>query len=352
LERPLHGLLEKAAMRTAQYRFHLTDPVTFRKDLRMEIEFGDGNRAAGYMSAAAFWYQDRPVPADSALLMPEKRFPPLDRLGLVTIMCELFELERMGLIAEAGERCEFYSGVLANRPEQWMFRLRALGYREMEAGYGAVRDGYAAMASMTNLPSEVIQQARLLLWRGERPGRAIFGAHAFADYRLLVDGKPLGQGNNPISWQAFPVELEPGEHWLEAEVTPRHPQAFFSAGFSSFFTNVISDASWDYLAPTTDSTGSNAVWRPYESVPGFFPNMAWWQFAPNAFPCVQSGQQQGGPCEGWADPPGRAVRLRRRIVVPDGSGDRPPVPDRIFGVPSLAVRPKEDTSNEGLSHRP
>lgn len=350
-ELPQHGLLEKAVMRTAQYRFHFADPVTFRKDLRMEIEFGDANSAGGYMSAAAFWYQDKPGPAGSTLPPFEKRFPPLDRVGWVTIMCELFELERMGLISDAGERCEFYAGVLANNPERGVFQLRALAYREMLAGHAAVRNEYAAMTAMTNLPPEVVRQARLLLWRGEKPGRAIFGAHAYADYRLLVDGRLVGEGGSPFVWQAWPVELTPGAHLLEAEVTPRQPQAFFSAGFSSFYTNVISDVSWDYLAVTAGNVTTNAGWRPYENAPGMFPTMAWWQFAPNAFPCVQSGLQQGGPYGSWADPLNRTVRLRRRIVVPEVCGDRPPRPARAFVSVGLAVRPQDDTSNGGLSHQ-
>ncbi len=350
-ERPLHGLLEKAAMRTAQYRFHLTDPVTFRKDLRMEWDVGGGSGcpAAGYFSAASFWYQDRPGPSGSVLPPVEKRFPALDRLGLVTIMCELFELERMGLIAEAAERCEFYAGALAGQPEAAVLRLRALACREMLEGHAAVRGEIAALAAATNLLPETVRQAQLLLWRGERPGRAIFGAHAFGDCRLLVDGRLVGEGGGPQAWRAWPVELTPGEHLLEAEVTPRHAQAFFSAGFSSFFTNVVSDASWDYLAvPAQNGTG--AVWRSYDNVPSFFPTMAWWAFEPNAFPCVQSGRQEGGPCDGWTEPVGRTVRLRRRIVVPEVCGDCPPLPPRITLMPSLAVRPKDDTSNEGISH--
>ncbi|MFZ4397356.1 MAG: hypothetical protein ACOYOU_17215, partial [Kiritimatiellia bacterium] len=207
-----------------------------------------------------------------------------------------------------------------------------------------------SLVAMTNLPPDVAQQARLLLWRGEKPGRAIFGAHAYADYRLLVDGKELGKGDDPFVWQAFPVELTPGEHLLEAEVTPRQTQAFFSAGFAAFFTNVVSDTSWDFLATQVDNGVTNTTWRPYEEIPSFFPTMAWWQFVPNAIPCVQSGRQQGGPYSRWADPPGRTVRLRRRIVVPAVCGDRPPMPAREIMLPGQAVRPKDDTSNEGLSH--
>lgn len=344
-ERPLHGLLEKAAMRTAQYRFHLSDPVTFNKSLRMQIEFGDANQAGGYLSAAAFWYQEKPGPAGSTLPAPTERYPALDQIGLAAIPCELFELERLGLIADAQARCEFYAGVLKQEPVGWTYHLRALAYRELLEGHAAVREDYLALAARTNLPPQVVQEAQLLAWRGEKPGRVIFGAHAFGDCRLFVDGRLIGATQHPLRWAAWPVELSPGEHLLEAEVVPRHTQAFVSIGVSAFFTNIVSDASWDYRLLEGEEAAESS-WMPYASVPGFFPTMSWWQFEPNAFPCVQSGLQQGGPCAGWADPPGRTYRLRRRVIVPLEGGDRPPLPARLYDLPSQAVRPKDDTSNE------
>ena len=357
LEMPLHGLLDKAAMRTAQYRFHLSDPVTFRKELRMDWEVGGGpgSPANGYMSAAAFWYQDRPGPAGSQLPAVGQRFPPLDQVGLLTVMDELFELERMGLIADAEERCAFYAGALQQMPEHWMYELRRLAYREMRLGHAVVRAELGALAAVTNLPPEVAQQAQLLLWRGEQPGRAIFGAHGYAGYRLLVDGKPVGQGGDPFSWQGFPVELAPGEHELQAEVVPQPQQAFFSAGFSSFFTNVVSDATWDFCRVRPEgwpaSDGDRTLWHPYEFTPGIFPSMAWWRLAPNGIPCVQSGHQAGAPCATWCTPPGQTIYLRRRILVPASAPEHPPMPARrLLDDSAVPVRPKDDTSNEGVAH--
>jgi len=237
-----------------------------------------------------------------------------------------------------------------------MFELRRLAYREMLAGHGVVQAELSALAAMTNLPPGVAQEARLLLWRGEKPGRAIFGAHAYAECRLLVDGKPVGQGNDPFSWQAFPVELTPGEHELQAEVTPQPQQPFFSAGFSSFFTNVVSDTTWDFSRTRPDgwpaSDGDRNLWQPYAETPGIFPSMAWWRFAPNGMPCVQSGHQAGGPCPDWANPPGRTFYLRRRIVVPETTADRPPLPlRRNLDDSAVPARPRDDTSNEGIGHR-
>ena len=345
-ELPLHGLLEKAAMRTAQYRFHLSDPVTFTRDLRMDFEFGNANRAGGYMFAVAYWYQDKPEIAGSEIQTLEKRFPNIDRLGTGTIMDELFELERMGLIADARERCEFYAEAFENRADRFVFLLRAAAYREMLEGYSAVRDTYVSLATSPGVPQGVVAQAKMLIWRGAKTGRAIFGAQGCGEYRLFVDGELVGAGTQAQLWQAFPVELKPGEHVLEGEITPQGADSFVSVGFSSFFTNVVSDVSWDYRIPSASVNDPQSKWRPYETAPGFFPTMSFWQFVPNAFPCVQSGQQQGGPFSGWTDKKGRAVRIRRRIVVPETSGDRPPMPLRVYQMPGNTVRSADEISNQ------
>ncbi len=353
-ELPLHGLLEKAAMRTAQYRFHLNDPVTFQKDLRMEIEFGDANSAGGYLSAAAYWYQDQPTGVKSEIPPVEKRFVSIDKAGVAALMDEFFELERAGLIRDAQERCEFYGAAFGNDPGRFVFHLRAAAYAEMLKGYAAVSNVYASIANDPQMPKEIAEQAKLLLWRGEKPGRGIYGAHGLGEYKLFVDGKQVGSGNNPQLWNAFPVELSPGEHVLEAEVIPNHAYSFLSCGFSSYFTNIVSDVSWDYCAPHAKEGDPDAKWRPFTSCPGIFPSMAFWQFSPNAFPCVQSGYQHGPAIPKWTDKDnlGRAVRIRRKVIVPDIlNADRPSMPPRTYWSQGSAVRPADDTSNDQLDRK-
>lgn len=344
-ERPLHGLLEKAAMRTAQYRFHLADPVTYGRSLRMLIEFGHGNQASGYMSAVAFRYETKPASAGYALPPLNQRFPAIGQLWAAAIPCELFELERMGLLDDALERCLLYAEELAPDPVAAIFDLRALAYREMLEGHAAVRDSYLALATSEDTETEVAEQARLLAWRGEKAGRAIFGAHAFGGCELFVDGKLIGATSDPNSWRAFAVELAPGAHLLEAVVRPHHDASFLSAAYSSFFTNIVSDTSWDYCE--ADESGQPAGnWKPFPRTPGIFPTMAWWYFRPNAFPCVQSDSQQCAPEDGWHKPAGRVWRFRRRFEVPAEHADRPPLPPRRYGLVRPAVRPADDTSNE------
>jgi hypothetical protein len=350
-ERALYGLLEKAAMRTAQYRFHLSDPVRFRKSLQMQFEFGDANRARGYMSATAYWYQDGPSPANSSIPAVAQRFPPLERVGLTAVMSELFELEKVGLIPEAVERCRYYEALFAGNAYGPMFGLRGLAYREAIEGNPSVRALYSALASRTDIPAEVAAQARLLHWFGDGANRALLGAQAPGAWRLFWDGRLVGEGDSPFDFKVFPLELTPGEHWISAEVTPRTQGAFFSACLRTTFTNVTTDMQWEYVSQKPDDwpkTGG-VGWKPIEQPPSMFPQMAWWQFVPNAFVGMQQGWQVIYPCSRWDQPPGRTAYMRRRVVLPSEPVGKSVLFQRCKKIASQPVRPVGDTSNEGLS---
>jgi hypothetical protein len=57
------------------YRFHIPDPVPFKKSIRVAIEHGHGNDRSDYYSSVAFWYQTEPHIPYPALPGPEKRLP-------------------------------------------------------------------------------------------------------------------------------------------------------------------------------------------------------------------------------------------------------------------------------------
>jgi D-arabinan exo alpha-(1,3)/(1,5)-arabinofuranosidase (non-reducing end) len=63
---PYHGLsfyqgcLFKHAICTA-YRYHVQDPITFDKSIKMTMEHGTGNNRADDWSSVAFWYQKKAV---------------------------------------------------------------------------------------------------------------------------------------------------------------------------------------------------------------------------------------------------------------------------------------------------
>ena len=61
--------------RTHCYRFHIEDPVTFEKSLRISIEHGHANNLTLDLCTVAYWYQTLPHKPFPQLAAPEDRAP-------------------------------------------------------------------------------------------------------------------------------------------------------------------------------------------------------------------------------------------------------------------------------------
>jgi len=57
------------------YRFHIPDPIPFKKSIRVTIEHGHGNDRSDYLSSVAFWYQTEPHIPFPELPAADKRLP-------------------------------------------------------------------------------------------------------------------------------------------------------------------------------------------------------------------------------------------------------------------------------------
>jgi hypothetical protein len=57
------------------YRFHVPDPVPFKKSIRVTIEHGHANDRSDYDSSVAYWYQTEPHVPFPSLPTPDKRLP-------------------------------------------------------------------------------------------------------------------------------------------------------------------------------------------------------------------------------------------------------------------------------------
>jgi hypothetical protein len=57
------------------YRFHIEDPVIFRKSLLFSIEHGHANSLSNDYSSTAYWYQTEPHKPFPVILAPELRLP-------------------------------------------------------------------------------------------------------------------------------------------------------------------------------------------------------------------------------------------------------------------------------------
>ncbi len=316
---PLHGLIEKAAERTHQYRFQLQDPIVFQKGLSMNFEFGHANKAFGYMSSVAYWYQSMPSPAGSAIPPAVSRFPPPDQLEPLTIMAQIFELERIGHWEAARNRCLEYADKLPIPTLAHILRLRAAAYEEANGHIEKALSVYERMAHDASNP-EVKRQAQDLLWFRTATTNALLGIQANAHYRVFLDGKLVATGDNPLDLRVVRVGLPLGTRELAVELVPSRPNAWFSLTLRAHGTNIVTDTSWERTAmkPTTwpDTRGdAQAAWSPLEYC-DMLPLMNFWHLTPNAYIYMQSGRQLARPWQGLAGgETQRPVYIRKRFSI-------------------------------------
>lgn len=313
---PLHGLVEKAAMRTSQYRFHLPDRIGFDDGLVFDFEFGPGNAARGYISSTAYWYQPDPH-AVSALPAQGQRFPPPDPLEPSIAICRLIELERIGAMDQAASVCLEYSEKFAGHPWGLIFQLRATAYLEEIEELASARPSYERIKQQSSDP-EVVKQAEHLLWFNTASTNALLGIGGFCRFKAYVDGQSLGGEDNPALLSVYPVALSPGDHEIAIEMTPTRPDAFLMAYLRCHGTNIISDASWAYSrerpANWPRTAGDDVKWEPVFAAAHSLPKMVYWQFVPNAYIKMQSPRSGIRPWENWhAD--GLTAYLRKRFVI-------------------------------------
>jgi hypothetical protein len=116
---PLQEQDFQAGSKATVYRFHIPDPVAFRKSIRVTIEHGHANDRADYYSSVAYWYQTEPhhpfpsLPAEGqrlpyALAFPDNFILPAWQKGDVETG-SLFEDGKKGLAFWAGRLAKFDS---------------------------------------------------------------------------------------------------------------------------------------------------------------------------------------------------------------------------------------------------
>jgi len=319
---PLHGLVEKAPIRTDQFRFHLLDSIPFDKRIDIRFEFGDRNRARGYMSSTAYWYQ-RGISQDVRTLPDVAyRFPPPDPLAPRSIMGCLFELERIGHLTEARDRCLIFGETHGSSSDSAVIRLRAAAYREATDGIEAVREQYVAFAQKTDAHAAA-REARDLLWFHEDSAHALLGVHSNGKYSLYLDGKAVASGDAPKELAISRQVLSSGDHEFSVEFKPTRPDSWFSLHLRTHVTNVVSDSSWVWGTEEPKEWPGfpglvPASWDTVGLLTGadMLPRMGYWQFSPNAFVGMQSAKQLIRPWKRGGVRPGASIFLRRRFKVP------------------------------------
>jgi hypothetical protein len=280
---PFHGLIEKGAMRTDQYRLHMLEAVPFEESFKAEIEFGDQNNAKGYMSSVIYWYADNASDETLSGVQTSLLKRPGDRFELQGLMAQFFLLEREGLYADAAARMEFFAQRYSSEPWSDRLKVRALGYREKTEGFDAVRADYESFAKSADPVAAKAAQDRL--WLEKDPSHALLGISALGKYRLLQDGELIAEGEGKNDLRVVRLPVSGGGHSWDVDLAPTRQGSYFSLCLRTSQGDITSAGEWEILK-TTPLSGRKP--------PGTFkgnqvlPNMTIWAFEPNAYAGMQS----------------------------------------------------------------
>ena len=206
------------------YRWHIPDPVNFKKSLRLEIEhkgaqtFPDGKRTGfverdDMFSSAAFWYQVEPH-------QPYPALPPgPDRLPLHDIVLATSATARSAKHSDTPVALEHFGGIT----QYWQFWLQS--------------ENSNSWADISFETKDAIDSDLVL---------KMIHSWNCGIYHVLLDGKQLAQldfcSGEPVPAvdKLGHVHLDPGTHVLRFECAGKSPESMgYSLGFGSLIARTI-----------------------------------------------------------------------------------------------------------------
>ena len=230
------------------YRFHVADPVPFKKSIKFAIEHGHANDRSDDFSSVAYWYQDQPfqnrhglftVPPVEERLSPQARA----RLVLPKFIEEIKRHRQAGhlenAVATAADFIEMYPGLIAS---DLLYLLAAednmaLGREEMALKL------YTELAQ-AHPDSDAGKAAQGALWRRGGNHRGTITAACDNVYTLFLDGVELGSCDDYRIARTFGTLLSPGKHVIAVQANNGIGTCGFVAAVRAQDLTVLTNDSW------------------------------------------------------------------------------------------------------------
>lgn len=224
---PLSGVLDRYPFRTAQYRFHLSDAVSFDREFSMSFERGDQNVSAGFMRSTAYFYLKTPQAVPDASLRKDIK-AEVNPFESYSLMLQLFELERARDYGACIRQIDEWLEANAASGDAGVLRLRRLEYERLRNGT-VPAGAYAPFLAGTH-GDEARQQAALLVWFYEKPDRYLVGAANNIAGHVAVDGKTVLSEFNPLQLMVTGIELSSGTHTIRVQANPNRAVPWVQTG--------------------------------------------------------------------------------------------------------------------------
>jgi hypothetical protein len=200
---PFYGLLGKRPYRTIQYRHHLSDAVTFSKEIQMSFERGPGHQSNAVFDSVVYYYLAEPSRAfgQSAGVSTHE---PRDPLAASSLMTRLWDYERFGDLDNARSLLQHAIDSFGfDTVWREVFELRFLDYTAQIDGFASVRGQIQGMA---NGESPVAIMARQLIDVYE--GRSVlFSLYASKPTELWLNNTVIARAETPLQPVVVAVPL-------------------------------------------------------------------------------------------------------------------------------------------------
>ncbi len=248
--RPLHGVTFKAPFRVTQYRVHALDRVPFRRGLEMSFERGPRHATPGWMESVAFYYLRRPMAVSTGDLEKGDPPPPPRPYEPLTIMTELWNLERLGEFDEAADHAERF---LARSPEfsrREMLELRKALYRAEASGNAEA--AIAAMEAARASPDSAVRRAAEDgLWLEGAEHRALVFLYANNPATLHVNGVEVLHASDATIIARARVELNDAPRVIAIAARRGPYPDWVLAVVRTARADYVTTPSWRVRAPAT-----------------------------------------------------------------------------------------------------
>lgn len=209
--RPLHGLPIKAPFRTVQYRLHTSDPVVFSQEFEIQFERGPKDDSRATYESVAYYYMDRPYPADSTL---SQLAAPVDEVQPYTIMTDLWNFERFGDFRGQIDYIDRYKEQF-NPPFKEMLALRRLACQFEKRSISKEFFLDQLQTFLESGDETVVQQSQALEALYDS-GKYLLQFYANMQSELYLNGERVLTAGDPQQPMSLLINLKPGRHVLAA----------------------------------------------------------------------------------------------------------------------------------------
>ncbi len=216
---PLYGVPHYEAYvkggQSCVYRFHLDDPIAFKRSIQVTIEHGHANSRSDDYSSVAYWYQTEPGDSFGYLGPARGRMTArmVDTMDHVATLRQTYELAREGHTAQAAEICEqrLRHDTAPERSEVIKFLLARLALKLGQSDKAKSLLQEIADHSDSRYRRRI---ARDMLYLFESTNNALILINGDDIYDAYLDGEPIGSGTLFEGCKRFRVTLKPGRHTL------------------------------------------------------------------------------------------------------------------------------------------